>query len=98
MVVLGIETSCDETAAAVVAGGKVILSNVIWSQVATHHAYGGVVPELASRKHIEKIVPVKKGIVIDIEKKKLKKIKVIKGTHPLPSKKNIKATNDYSGP
>ena len=58
MIVLGIETSCDETAAAVVSGGKVILSNVVWSQVAIHHPYGGVVPELASRRHIEKIVPV----------------------------------------
>jgi N6-L-threonylcarbamoyladenine synthase len=58
MNVLGIETSCDETAAAVVSGGKVLLSNVVWSQVATHQPYGGVVPELASRKHIEKIVPV----------------------------------------
>ena len=56
--VLGIETSCDETAAAVVSNGKRILSNVVWSQVATHHPYGGVVPELASRKHMEKIVPV----------------------------------------
>ena len=58
MMVLGIETSCDETAAAVVSRGERILSNVVWSQVATHHPYGGVVPELASRKHVEKIVPV----------------------------------------
>ena len=58
MIILGIETSCDETAAAVVGDGKTILSSVVWSQVATHHPYGGVVPELASRKHIEKIVPV----------------------------------------
>lgn len=58
MNVLGIETSCDETAAAIVSEGRRILSNVVWSQVATHHIYGGVVPELASRKHIEKIVPV----------------------------------------
>ncbi|NVM20860.1 MAG: tRNA (adenosine(37)-N6)-threonylcarbamoyltransferase complex transferase subunit TsaD [Desulfobacterales bacterium] len=58
MIVLGIETSCDETAAAVVSGDNIILSNVVWSQVATHHPYGGVVPELASRKHIEKIIPV----------------------------------------
>ncbi len=58
MIVLGIETSCDETAAAVTSGEHTILSNVVWSQVATHHAYGGVVPELASRKHMEKIVPV----------------------------------------
>jgi N6-L-threonylcarbamoyladenine synthase len=58
VIVLGIETSCDETAAAVVSNGRTILSNAVWSQVATHHPYGGVVPELASRKHIEKIVPV----------------------------------------
>jgi N6-L-threonylcarbamoyladenine synthase len=58
MMVLGIETSCDETAAAVVSRGERILSNVVWSQVATHHPYGGVVPELASRQHVEKIVPV----------------------------------------
>jgi N6-L-threonylcarbamoyladenine synthase len=55
---MGIETSCDETGAAVVSEGRTILSNVIWSQVAIHHPYGGVVPELASRKHTEKIVPV----------------------------------------
>ncbi len=53
--ILGIETSCDETAAAVVKNGRQILSNVIYSQIATHTLYGGVVPEIASRKHIEKI-------------------------------------------
>lgn len=58
MIVLGIETSCDETAAAVVADGRRILSSVVASQVEVHHPYGGVVPELASRKHIENIVPV----------------------------------------
>ncbi len=58
MLILGIETSCDETAAAVVAEGKTVLSSVVSSQVAVHHPYGGVVPELASRKHIEAIVPV----------------------------------------
>ncbi len=58
MIVLGIETSCDETGAAVVSDGEKILSNVVSSQVALHHPYGGVVPELASRSHIEKIVPV----------------------------------------
>ena len=58
MKILGIETSCDETAAAVVSKGRHILSSVVWSQVATHHPFGGVVPELASRQHIEKIVPV----------------------------------------
>ena len=58
MVVLGIESSCDETAAAVVRDGSVALSNVITSQVKVHERYGGVVPEIASRKHIEAIVPV----------------------------------------
>jgi N6-L-threonylcarbamoyladenine synthase len=58
MLVLGIESSCDETAAAVVKDGNVMLSNVIASQVKVHERYGGVVPEIASRKHIEAIVPV----------------------------------------
>jgi N6-L-threonylcarbamoyladenine synthase len=58
MIILGIETSCDETAAAVVKDGTTILSSVVSSQVAVHHPYGGVVPELASRKHIEAVVPV----------------------------------------
>src|SRR5512145_3055150 len=56
--ILAIESSCDETAAAVVADGARILSNVISSQVDLHAKYGGVVPELASRAHLEKIVPV----------------------------------------
>jgi len=58
MLVLGIESSCDETAAAVVADGAHILSNVVASQVLTHERFGGVVPELASREHLRKIVPV----------------------------------------
>ena len=58
MIVLGIESSCDETAAAVVVDGKEILSNVIYSQILTHSKYGGVVPELASRRHVESIIPV----------------------------------------
>ncbi|MBW2221739.1 MAG: tRNA (adenosine(37)-N6)-threonylcarbamoyltransferase complex transferase subunit TsaD, partial [Deltaproteobacteria bacterium] len=58
MIVLGIESSCDETAAAVVKDGKEILSNVVASQVDFHKKYGGVVPEIASRKHVESIVPV----------------------------------------
>lgn len=53
--ILAIESSCDETAAAVVRGGREILSNVISSQIELHKLYGGVVPEIASRKHIEKI-------------------------------------------
>jgi N6-L-threonylcarbamoyladenine synthase len=63
MIVLGIESSCDETAAAVVRDGHQILSSVVASQVAVHHPYGGVVPELASRKHIEAIVPVVNGAI-----------------------------------
>jgi N6-L-threonylcarbamoyladenine synthase len=52
-VILGIETSCDETSAAVVADGKIILSNIISSQIPIHKKFGGVVPEIASRKHVE---------------------------------------------
>ena len=55
ILILGIESSCDETAAAVVRNGREILSNVIFSQIETHTLYGGVVPEIASRQHIEKI-------------------------------------------
>jgi N6-L-threonylcarbamoyladenine synthase len=58
MLVLAIETSCDETSAAVVRDGRQVLSNVIASQVDVHARYGGVVPELASRKHMEAIAPV----------------------------------------
>lgn len=55
ILILGIESSCDETAAAVVQNGREVLSNVISSQIELHKLYGGVVPEIASRKHIEKI-------------------------------------------
>src|SRR5574344_467319 len=55
ILILAIESSCDETAASVVRSGREILSNVISSQIALHTLYGGVVPEIASRKHIEKI-------------------------------------------
>jgi N6-L-threonylcarbamoyladenine synthase len=58
MLILGIETSCDETAAAVVEDGGRICSDVVASQIAVHSPYGGVVPELASRKHVEAILPV----------------------------------------
>jgi N6-L-threonylcarbamoyladenine synthase len=58
MLVLGIESSCDETAAAVVADGEQILSSVVASQVLTHEKFGGVVPELASREHLKKITPI----------------------------------------
>jgi N6-L-threonylcarbamoyladenine synthase len=56
--ILGIESSCDETAAAVVRGGREVLANVVASQIALHANYGGVVPELASREHLRNIVPV----------------------------------------
>lgn len=55
ILILAIETSCDETAAAVVRNGREVLSNIIYSQIELHKLYGGVVPEIASRKHIEKI-------------------------------------------
>ena len=58
MLVLGIETSCDETAAAVIRDGNEIVSSVIASQIKTHERFGGVVPELASREHLDKIVPI----------------------------------------
>lgn len=56
--ILGIESSCDETAAAVVKNGREVLSNIISSQIVIHRKYGGVVPEIASRKHIENVMPV----------------------------------------
>ena len=58
MLVLGIESSCDETAAAVVRDGREIVSSIISSQIEVHRRFGGVVPELASREHLDKIVPV----------------------------------------
>ena len=63
MKILGIETSCDETAASIVEDGRVALSNVIASQVDLHKPYGGIVPEVASREHLVKIVPVIKEAV-----------------------------------
>lgn len=58
MIVLGVETSCDETAVAIVEDGKRILADVVYSQIDIHKLYGGVVPEIASRKHIAKIISV----------------------------------------
>ncbi|MGN0364544.1 MAG: tRNA (adenosine(37)-N6)-threonylcarbamoyltransferase complex transferase subunit TsaD [Suilimivivens sp.] len=63
--ILAIESSCDETAAAVVKNGREVLSNVIYSQIALHTEYGGVVPEIASRKHIEKINQVIEQALVD---------------------------------
>lgn len=67
--ILAIESSCDETAAAVVKNGREVLSNVIYTQIALHTEYGGVVPEIASRKHIEKINPVIEQALSDSGKK-----------------------------
>ncbi len=64
-VILGIESSCDETAAAVIRNGEQILSSVVFSQIFTHMPYGGVVPELASREHLKAIVPVVRKAVED---------------------------------
>jgi N6-L-threonylcarbamoyladenine synthase len=61
--ILGIETSCDETAAAIVADGSIVKSSVVASQTKLHEKYGGVVPEVASRAHIEKIYPVIKEAI-----------------------------------
>ncbi len=65
MNVLGIETSCDETAAAIVTGGRRVRSNVIASQIALHRAHGGVVPELAARAHVTAIVPVVEAAIAE---------------------------------
>ena len=58
MLVLGIETSCDETSVALVEDGKNIRANIVSSQIDLHRKYGGVVPEIASRAHIEAFLPV----------------------------------------
>jgi len=63
--ILGIESSCDETAAAVVRSGEQVMSNAVFSQIATHQPYGGVVPELASREHLRAIVPIVRQALAD---------------------------------
>jgi N6-L-threonylcarbamoyladenine synthase len=65
MLVLGIETSCDETAAAVVENGRTVRADVVASQILTHAPYGGVVPEVASRQHVATVVPVIRRAVAD---------------------------------
>ena len=65
MLILGIESSCDETAAAVVRDGREIFSSVISSQIELHRPFGGVVPDLASREHLEKIDPVDKQAIAE---------------------------------
>jgi tRNA N6-adenosine threonylcarbamoyltransferase len=66
--ILGIESSCDETAAAIVRNGEEVISNVVYSQIATHQPYGGVVPELASREHLRAIVTVVRKALEDAGK------------------------------
>ncbi len=66
--ILGIESSCDETAAAVVRSGEQVISNVVLSQIATHRPYGGVVPELASREHLRAIIPVVRTALAEAER------------------------------
>ena len=78
--ILAIESSCDETAAAVVKNGREVLSNVIYSQIALHTEYGGVVPEIASRKHIEKINQVIEQALTDA-KMKLEEMNAIAVTY-----------------
>jgi N6-L-threonylcarbamoyladenine synthase len=81
MKILGIESSCDETAAAVVVDGEHILSSVVASQINIHSPYGGVVPELASRKHIEAMVPVVEEAVLKsgLQKEELDAVAVTQG-------------------
>lgn len=81
MLVLGIESSCDETAASIVLDGKKILSSIVASQDKIHARYGGVVPELASRRHIEVIIPVVKTALsrAQVDLKSIKGIAVTKG-------------------
>ncbi len=81
MLVLGIESSCDETAAAVVRDGREMLSSVVSSQIEKHKPFGGVVPEIASREHLDKIVPVVEEAFTraDIAKKELNGIAVTIG-------------------
>jgi N6-L-threonylcarbamoyladenine synthase len=81
MLILGIESSCDETAAAVVRDGREILSSVISSQIELHRPYGGVVPELSAREHLEKIEPVVKETLerANVDLKEIDAIAVTQG-------------------
>ena len=80
MLILGIESSCDETAAAVVEDGRTVLSNIVASQVEEHKLYGGVVPEIASRRHSEAIVGVVKE-ALEAAGKSLREIDAIAVTY-----------------
>lgn len=78
--ILGIESSCDETAAAVVAGGSELLSNIVASQIDLHKRFGGVVPEIASRKHLETILPTIQE-ALDVAEVQLSDLTAIAVTH-----------------
>ncbi|HBQ15706.1 MAG TPA: tRNA (adenosine(37)-N6)-threonylcarbamoyltransferase complex transferase subunit TsaD, partial [Myxococcales bacterium] len=67
MLVLGIESSCDETAAALVREDGTVVADVVASQIAVHAPYGGVVPELASRAHLTNVLPVIEGALAEVE-------------------------------
>ena len=82
--ILGIESSCDETGAAIVRSGAQILSNVVFSQISTHLPYGGVVPELASREHLRAIVPVVRKALADAHQT-YESIDALAVTHGLPA-------------
>ena len=67
MLVLGIESSCDETGCAIVRDGKKILSNVVTSQIDLHQEFGGVVPELACRRHVDIMLPVMRQALLEAQ-------------------------------
>lgn len=79
MNILGIETSCDETAAAIVKDGRLVLSNIVYTQIPLHIPYGGVVPELASRAHVEKIREVVSAAIESSSEKKIDAVAVTYG-------------------
>jgi len=78
-VILGIETSCDETAVALVEDGRKVIKSLISSQIELHRKYGGVVPEIASRKHLEVIFPLLDQLFADFPKEKLAAVAVTMG-------------------
>ena len=86
-IILGIETSCDETAASIVLDGYKVCSNVIASQIAQHAVYGGVVPELAAREHLKAIVPVVRKAIAEakISDKDIKAVSVTNGPGLMPA-------------
>ena len=86
--ILGIESSCDETSVAVVENGRKVLSNIISSQIDTHKLYGGVVPEIASRKHLEVINSVIKEAITSADIT-LKDIDAIGVTYGFGSKEEL---------